>query len=190
MTSEQRPPVSSGHNFGVPRVVVVLGLTVMKLSSKYSSIWHQAEFLRPAINPHSRWVVPTNKSDVEVATRNYIWGRFHQTFSPSKKMPMYGVRQNICRLISPTRLMAEIIGQNLPNLCAIRRMPFAKKGVEFCAQKVHAKKCRWNWPLVVGTEMTSQKMLPPIRFGFSPLTTMSTVAVLSSAKVNRRLENR
>ncbi len=31
--------------------------------------------------------------------------------------------------------MVTLIGQYLPNLCAIERMPFTKKGFEFCAQK-------------------------------------------------------
>ncbi len=32
-TSEQRPPVNNGHNFGVPRVVVVFSLTVFDFLS-------------------------------------------------------------------------------------------------------------------------------------------------------------
>ncbi len=45
--------------------------------------------------------------------------------------PVYGVRRKIHHSISPTKLKAEILGRNLPNLCAIRQTPLAKKGVEF-----------------------------------------------------------
>jgi hypothetical protein len=38
--------------------------------------------------------------------------------------------------ISPTKLKAKVVGQNLPNLCAICQMRLTKKGFEFCARKI------------------------------------------------------
>jgi hypothetical protein len=58
-----------------------------------------------------------NRSQVEI-----IRGEFHQTFSPSKKTPVYGDRRKICHSISPRKFKAKIIGQNLLHLCP----PFAK----------------------------------------------------------------
>jgi hypothetical protein len=55
-------------------------------------------------------------------------------FSPSKKTPAYGVRQKIRRLISTTKLKPKVIGQNLPNLCAIR-----KKALNFFARRMLMK---------------------------------------------------
>ncbi len=72
-------------------------------------------------------------------------GQFHQTFSPSEKLPTHGVCQKNCCSISLifkwAAKFARDVSWNLPNLCAIHRMPFAKKGVESFARK---KKLRAN----------------------------------------------
>jgi hypothetical protein len=68
------------------------------------------------------------------------WGLFHQTFSPSKKMPARARRlaKNSPFNFTNSQLQnceAKFRAKNSPNLCAIRQMLFFKKGVEFCAQK-------------------------------------------------------
>ncbi len=50
-------------------------------------------------------------------------------------MPVYGVRHKFCRSISPTKLRAKIIGQNLMHLCAINRAVCKLKLVILFLQK-------------------------------------------------------
>jgi hypothetical protein len=54
-----------------------------------------------------------------------------------------------CRLITPTKLMVEIIGQNLQNPCAIRRTLLAEKDVKFCTQKICAKTMMKSTPAAI-----------------------------------------
>jgi hypothetical protein len=48
-----------------------------------------------------------------------IWGRFHQTFLPSKKLPAHSIWRKIPH---------SILNQNLVK---IRQTPFAKNGIKF-----------------------------------------------------------
>jgi hypothetical protein len=65
-------------------------------------------------------------------------GQFHQTFSPSEKLPTHGVWQKNCRSISPifsAAKFAQDVSCNSPNLCAICQMSLPKKASNLARAK-------------------------------------------------------